>query len=198
MERKSRREYEPVHVRALIDYCGGSSRDAAEHMHYHYSTIRKIDQNSAATKVQEQVAFDALQRLKARDAALKRVDEKKDIKPIEPAPLLTADSSAADMARIFLGSSPKTEESAPPPTIPVLKHDQPGVMRMLPPGRRSIFTQPAKTDPKPEVTPELPKPGPTTPPEPNPMVQLLVSIPASKLQSFHRVTALMGAEVAEL
>jgi hypothetical protein len=171
MRTKNLKEYEPVRIKALVEMLNGDMEKAANLMGCHYATVTLAIREDVATKRQEMAAHNAIIRLET-EASIKRRQAEEAVQ--------------GELDKLL--PPPKQQ-----PTL--LLSPQKGGHYDLNPGlRRPIFMKPVEEA---QVIEEPPKLNTDTH-APNHMVQVLVSIPANKLQSFHRVTALMGAEVAEL
>jgi len=172
MREKIRKEYEPVRIKTLVRKLNGDMAKAAELMGCHYATVATAIREDVTTKRQEVCAHNAVIRLETEESIKRR--------------------QKAEAAQ------DKLNELLPPPlqqptALPLLEPQQSGHYDRNPPLRRPIFLRPVEEA---QVVEDVPELEPSLPPDH--MVQVLVSIPANKLQSFHRVTTLMGAEVAEL
>jgi hypothetical protein len=169
---KNRKEYEPTHIKTLVEMLDGDKEKAASLMGCHYATVVTAIREDVATRRQEISAHKAIIRLETEESIRRRQE---------------AEAAQAKLNELLLPPLPQ------PPVLPLLEPQQSGHYDRNPPLRRPIFMRPVEEA---QVVEDVPELGPSLPPDH--MVQVLVSIPANKLQSFHRVTALMGAEVAEL
>ena len=176
MRTKNLKEYEPVRIKALVEMLNGDMEKAANLMGCHYATVTQAIREDVATKRQEMAAHNAINRLET-EASIKRRQAEEAVH--------------GELDKLL--PPPKQQPTA------FLSPQRPGHYDLNPGLRRPIFMKPveeAQIIEEPPISQELIEKE--SKPNPNHMVQVLVSIPASKLQSFHRVTALMGAEVAEL